>query len=378
MRWIAVAAAFLLAAGAWGIAPGGARADETIEPLRLGDILSRDPLQAPAACANVSYGSGPPGGAAATLPPNPDGPTRVDVALFVVAVDEIDSAANSFRFEGYGGLIWCDPRQAFDAPAAGGEVRRTEGEEVARAIRGIWWPGLMLPTQLGQPDLANQTLEVHSDGTIEFSAKFNSRMIARYDFRRFPLDTQRLDIVIQVGRPDAGAIVIGQAPGRVGLGREFDIPEWEVTGYSIDVAPDERPARFTMTLAIGREVGYYLWKILLPLIIIVCVAWSTFWMTRDVLAQRQRQSGTAILTVVAFQFIAAADLPRVAYLTLMDLAILWTYLIIGGTLLTNIVNNRRFRAGEALGVQGDRIGRRYYLIIYLLGILAVFSLAAFI
>ena len=374
IRGAGAVAVLLVVASVWGLTDRIAGQEKIDEPLKLSDVLSRDPREAPAACANVSYGGAAPAGMAATAPPNREGPTRADVSLFVLAVDQIAPSSNSFRFEGYGGLIWCDPRQAFDPEAAGRQFIRIGGEDARRRLEEMWWPGLFLPTQFGQPELTLQRLRIFADGTIEFSAKINTRLMARYDFRRFPLDTQKLEIVLQAGRSNAGDLLIGAAPGQVGLGREFDVPEWDVTGYATTIDPGERFTRFVMTLTIGREAGFYGWKIMLPLLIIVCVAWSTFWMTRDVLAQRQRQSGTAILTVVAFQFIASADLPRVAYLTLMDMVVLWTYLCIGSTLATNIISNRRFRSGEAHGVRADRLGRRYYLAVYLLGILIMFSL----
>lgn len=83
-------------------------------------------------------------------------------------------------------------------------------------------------------------------------------------------------------------------------------------------------------------------------------------MTRDVLAQRQRQSATAILSVVAYQFVAGASLPRVSYLTLMDLVFLWIYLCLGATLVTNVVSKRRFRMDERRGLHADRVGRMVY------------------
>jgi hypothetical protein len=366
----------LVLACAGGLADRVVGEDESAEPLMLSDVLARDPRESPAACANVAYGTAGMENTAATSVPNPAGPTRVDVSLFVLAIDQIDASSNSFRFEGYGGLIWCDPRRAFESAASGEELLRIEGEEARRRLGGMWWPGLFLPTQFGRPELTLQQLLIFSDGTIQFSTKINSRLMARYDFRRFPLDTQTLAIVLQAGRLDAGDLRIGEAPGQVGLDRNFEVPEWDVTGYATTIDPGEEFARFVMTLEIGRRVGFYWWKILLPLVIIVCVAWSTFWMTRDVLAQRQRQSGTAILTVVAFQFVAAADLPRVAYLTLMDMMILWTYLCIGSTLATNIISKRRFRLDEQRGLRADRVGRRYYFAVYLFGVLAIFLLQA--
>ncbi len=347
-----------------------------LEPLTLQDVLSRDPRQAQAACGTVAYRTQQPLATAQTAPPNPDGPTRVDIVLLPLAVDQITAAANSFRFEGFGELIWCDPRHAFDERSVGAEVISAVGEQALERLGEMWWPGFALPAQLGRPDVSRQQLAIFSDGTIRFSAKVNSRMTARYDFRRFPLDSQTLEIVLQTGRPNVDHLLIEEASAWAGLARDFEVPEWDVRGFATSLKHGAGFTQFVIQLETRRRAGFYFWKILLPLVIIVCVAWSTFWMTRDVLAQRQRQSATAILTVIVFQFIAAEDLPRVAYLTLMDAVILWTYVCICFTLLTNVVNKRRFRSSEELGLAADRKGRRLYAVTYLLGVVAILGLQA--
>jgi hypothetical protein len=97
-------------------------------------------------------------------------------------------------------------------------------------------------------------------------------------------------------------------------------------------------------------------------------------MTRDGLAQRQRQSATAVLSLVAYQFVAGAILPRVSYLTLMDGVFLLSYLFVAATLYTLILNKRRHRRDEQLGLRADRVGRVVFPCVYLGGILLILAL----
>lgn len=102
------------------------------------------------------------------------------------------------------------------------------------------------------------------------------------------------------------------------------------------------------------------------------VSWSVFWMTRDVLAQRQRQASTALLTIVAFQFVAAGFLPRVPYLTLMDAIILWSFCVIALTLPLNVRSIRGMRQEAAIGLRRDRRWRVLYPAVYLGGLALIF------
>ena len=68
---------------------------------------------------------------------------------------------------------------------------------------------------------------------------------------------------------------------------------------------------------------------------------------------------------------AAASLPRVSYLTLMDRIFLWTYVCIGITLITNVVHKRRFRLNEENGLRADRAWRVLYPFLCAGGVLVI-------
>ena len=368
-RFALLLSALLLSAGLYAsTTPEAARGDE----LTLNDVLTSDPRDSVAACRNVDYGDTVPSGRPASLSPNPGGSTTVEISLFIIAIDQIETDTNSFRFEGYGGLVWCDPRLRFDAAEEGSEFRVFSEDNALTQFERIWWPGVVLPTQLGVPDRTTRLLVVFSDGTVRFSTKFNSRMIEQYDFSDFPLDRHVLQIPIQVFGWNKDELEFAKTGNRVGFDREFKIPEWNTLDVRSRIEERDGIQRFVTEIEIGREVGFYLWKILLPLAIIACVAWSTFWLTRDVLGQRQRQSATAILSVVAYQFVAAASLPRVSYLTLMDRIILWIYICIGITLITNVVHKRRYRLDEERGLRADRLWRVIYPFLCAGGVLLIF------
>jgi hypothetical protein len=343
----------------------------------LQEVLASDLRQSSAACPNVAPGEPGEVEPNPTLPPNAGGPTPVEIYLFVLAVDGLDPATNSFRFVGYGGVVWCDPRLAFDADAAGADFQLHQGRRAWARLEEIWSPGLMFPSQLGAPERTDETLTIYADGTVGVNAKFSSRMTADYDFTRFPVDRQHLRIAVQLRGWEGRLVELREASNQVGLDPAFEIPEWSIEGYTSGVEHENGVPRYVMEIEIRRLAGFYLWKILGPLIVIVGVAWSTFWMTQDALAQRQRQSATALLSVVAYQFVAAASLPRVPYLTLMDGIFLWTYLCVAITLVTNVRSKRRFRRREERGRRADRRGRVGYPVVYLAGmalLMAVYSI----
>jgi hypothetical protein len=340
-------------------------------------------VSSPGACANVDFGGLPstpplPGEARLTTP-NPEGVTPVDVFIFILALSNIETSTNSFRFEGYGGLIWCDPRVAFDRDDAGSDQRIVEGEGVRAALSDIWWPGVFVPLQLGQPELLAERLVIYADGTVHFSGKFSTRVVADYDFTDFPLDRQTLRIPIQARLWQTDKLVLQPAHERVGFNEGFRIPEWDFRGFraEVETLPSSGGgsfSQFVLEIEIGRRVGFYLWKILLPILIIVSISWASFWQTRDALAQRQRLVSTSLLTAVAYQFVAASNIPRVSYLTLMDAAMLWTFLTIAVTMVLNVRSSRLFRSDQEAALRMDRRWRWLYPLVYLVGLLVIASI----
>jgi hypothetical protein len=88
-------------------------------------------------------------------------------------------------------------------------------------------------------------------------------------------------------------------------------------------------SRVTFGLKVKRNPEFYIWKILLPLLLIDIISWSVFWI--DAKKDFGSQIGlgmTSLLTAIAYSFTISSSLPRVAYLTLIDYFILLSYIFI--------------------------------------------------
>jgi hypothetical protein len=124
-------------------------------------------------------------------------------------------------------------------------------------------------------------------------------------------------------------------------------------------------SRLTVEVELNRRSGFYLLKVALPLFFIVALTWSVFWMKDEPLAGRIRISSTGVLTIVAYQFAISNDLPRVSYLTLMDRAMIVSFMLITVTVLESMLVFRyRERGDEARALQIDRTSRWAFPALY--------------
>ena len=65
------------------------------------------------------------------------------------------------------------------------------------------------------------------------------------------------------------------------------------------------------------------------------------------LADRLSVSFTSVLTVVAFDFVTASNLPQLPYQTLLDRALTFSYIVLSLSVLENVISYLRHRRSGA-------------------------------
>ncbi len=280
------------------------------------------------------------------LSPKSDGPVDIHVGLFVNELREIDAMADTFRFLGTVTATWCDPRLAFDPKEEGSETLAYHGLAAEEKTKSLWTVQGFPINQVGAVASTQRVLRQRFDGRISATLNFDTKLAADYDLRRFPFDKQTLTLGMESFAWDASQLVMIANHGTTGFSNDFIMPEWDIVDVFAetmitDVARSEEPfSRLLLSIVIERKSGFYLWKVLLPLLIIVALSWSVFWMKDEKFAVRVRTSATGILTIVAYQFMAAKDLPRVAYLTLIDKIMVASFILLAITVVQSLIVSR--------------------------------------
>ena len=118
------------------------------------------------------------------------------------------------------------------------------------------------------------------------------------------------------------------------------------------------------TIFVEREYNYYLIKILIPIIIILIVCWSVFWINISQIESRLTISVVCLLALIAYNVIVADSLPMIGYATVMDYIILSSY-VLGAlsTLLTVIFYNFHVRDYDI--IRTEKITRLTLPVIYI-------------
>ena len=81
-----------------------------------------------------------------------------------------------------------------------------------------------------------------------------------------------------------------------------------------------------LILNIERNSAHYIYKIIIPVFLILSVAWFVLWIPTDKLDARLTTSIVALLSLIAYNFVFQDDIPKLEYLTNMDWFILLSYI----------------------------------------------------
>ncbi len=276
----------------------------------------------------------------------PSSPTEIRVGLYLLGVNKISEPSNPFsEFEVsmFMGLAWMDHRLAFE-PEYGLTKRKIfEGNEAKAALTRIFWPDIVFRNEKSSRQTEHLWLGIHSNGAVEYAERFTVSISADFDLRKFPFDSQELIIGIESFPWDVGDVVFVESEEKTGWEEKQITPEWTITGIHSRITDEkeirsDRPfSKFIFTVHTERESGYYIIKILAPLLLIVILSWSVFWMFGESATGRLSRCFVALLTIVAFHRIVSDNLPKISFLTFMDCIVFLAYGFMSVTIIETVI-----------------------------------------
>ena len=313
------------------------------------------------------------------MPPSTTGPTEIRAGIFVEDLRDINAVQSSYHFRGVVTVSWCDPRLAFDPDDEGIPERVYFGPEAEAQSEKIWTARGFPVNQVDELQITERAIRIRNDGTVSADLNVSVRLATNYDLRRFPFDRQQLTLELESFAWNEDELVFVADATSTGFDDDFDIPEWTITGVraheerAIVIRSAKPFSRLVLTIDIERKSGFYLWKVLLPLLIIVALSWSIFWMVDERFGIRVRSSSTGILTIVAYQFVVSQDLPRIGYLTMMDKIMIVSFMMLAITVLESYLVSRYVEGDHDQAVRIDHTARWLFPLAYaaLIGVIAL-------
>ena len=271
-----------------------------------------------------------------TSRPNPDdGPTEVKAIVYVLDVDDVIDADQSFKSNIFLSATWKDERLIVDNQATKYNLDK------------IWHPNLQILNRQKTATTLPQVAEVDENGTVIYRQRVVGNFSQPLNLRRFPLDKQKLSFqIVSVGSRNNSVKII---QGESGMAKKFSLPNWKPLSWEYEIrkfkflpnVPEIEGLEFT--IIIKRYVNYYIFKFVVPLLLIVLMSWIVFWIDPKDYTTQISVSITSMLTLITYQFLVGNSLPQVNYLTLLDKLMVFSTGMVFITLIEVIISSYLFK-----------------------------------
>ena len=280
--------------------------------------------------------------------------TPVEIGIKLQQITHVDQRAENFGVVATLLMQWHDPKMAYDPDSDLCKCHMkvlNEGKfDQLITEMGGRWPEFTIFNQQGNRFTQNRVIVIQPNGTVGYFERFSTTLQAPdFNFRRFPFDTQEFFIHVDSLYPENFYTFIdleGFSEVAMRLGQE----EWVVTSFdsfvsSVTASTRQVTSRFSFRIQAKRHQNYYAFRILIPMAIILVVAWGTFFV-RDY-SKRIDLSNGVLLVFVAFNFTISNDLPRLGYLTFLDTFVICAFIVTSLVVLMNVYLRRIEVAGRA-------------------------------
>jgi hypothetical protein len=176
----------------------------------------------------------------------------------------------------------------------------------------------------------HQHLRIQSNGLINLSQVVTVTTSANMDLKHFPFDSQLFVFRFASTFWDESELDLILNPLETNVMANVAPVSWNVdyAGYHITKsrvrAHSENFYVFNFMVHAQRDPRNFLWRLILPLIVIVILSWNVFWMSEDS-SLALGNCFVFLLTVVAFHQIANSMLPIIPFFTFMDSIVFISY-----------------------------------------------------
>jgi hypothetical protein len=252
---------------------------------------------------------------------------QVKIGIYPIAIYQLDMGSNTFYADLY---LWLRWKGDID-PVASLEFKN------------------MVEKWNKQYERINPNPKIMADGSKYQILKVEGRFYQPFNLTDYPLDQQKLTIQVEDALYSAEELSFVIDQENSGLGSNFVIPGWSLTGWSGQVFHHDYRTNFGedkasslystahFNIHVERPTSYFFWRLLLPIFIVLCVALSALILSPRSIDARTGLAGGALLTAIFLQIGYSDALPELTYLVLIDKIYLLAYILIVLTLVRTIL-----------------------------------------
>lgn len=281
----------------------------------------------------------------------------VQIGVYPTVVDDLNIGASTFDMTAYVWLRWK------------GDADPVKGLEFANATE----------RQNFTQHPVFETPKILADGSKYQLLQIHGRFFQPFSLTDFPFDRQALTLVLEDELSGHRALTYVPDLKDSGLSARLDVPGWQIRGWTSAAMVEKTGSGFGLggasqsraglqfTLVIARRFNFFLWKLFLPLVVVMCANWLAFLVRPEMLDVRVALTASALLTLVFLQKTYSDELPETGVLVLMDKIYAVAFLMVIATLLQVVFLGwwQKHRGlNDAAIVRGDLISMAGHVVVF--------------
>jgi len=291
-------------------------------------------------------------------------PTVIEIRVFLIDIDEINDVNQRFSVDIFISARWQDPRLALPDVERQGKVR-------FMMIDDVWTPRILLLNDRGLTNQLREGVEVDDLGNMKYQNRVSGELKVDLEFTQFPFDVQRLPIDLVSYEYTTDEMQFSTDSAIVSQADEFSIEGWHLKQLEpivdVFVSPSDKTElpRLTYVIEATRDSEYYVLTMLVPMALIIFMAWTVFWLQPHIVPPRIAIATASIFSLIALGVSIRLGLPKVSYLTKADFFVLGCTLMVFLALGVAVIGSRwanSDRMAQALKI--NAIARWVYMLLF--------------
>ncbi len=298
-------------------------------------------------------------------------PTVITIGLFVMDIDEINDVNQRFNVDMFVVARWYDPRLELPEELREGKVRFL-------AVDDVWTPRVLVLNDRGLTPQLREGVEADDLGNMKYQNRLTGELKVDLQFQEFPFDVQRLPIEIISYAYSTDEMQFSTGSAFISEADKFSIEGWKLKQLEpiVDVymppIDGAKLPRLTYTIEATRDSAYYVLSMLVPMSLIIFMAWTVFWLQPSIVPSRIAISTASIFSLIALGVSIRLGLPKISYLTNAEIFVLGCTLMVFIALGVAVIGSRWANADRMEhALKLNAVARWVYMILFV--VLAFFA-----
>ncbi|XP_023046205.1 gamma-aminobutyric acid receptor subunit gamma-3 [Piliocolobus tephrosceles] len=263
-------------------------------------------------------------------------PTVIDVDIYVNSIGPVSSINMEYQIDIFFAQTWTDSRLRFNSTM---KILTLNSNMVGL----IWIPDTIFrnskTAEAHWITTPNQLLRIWNDGKILYTLRLTINAECQLQLHNFPMDEHSCPLIFSsYGYPKEEMIYrwrknsVEAADQKSWRLYQFDFMGLRNTTEIVTTSAGDYVV-MTIYFELSRRMGYFTIQTYIPCILTVVLSWVSFWIKKDATPARTALGITTVLTMTTLSTIARKSLPRVSYVTAMDLFVTVCFLFVFAALM---------------------------------------------